>query len=342
MLNIVSKKNRMIAFLLMLFITFISSFIFSIEIFANENDTIIREYVFEAENTDFLYGENTELEVGGKKYEASDITYEVIDDGVIIREIQYENLINKEIDESIVVNDENGEEITLTLQEVKWDSVLITRNFQETTDEAPEFLEKITTEDGYVLPLQEVTIEKTDYIEPFIIEGIFYGNKSTDYYVMDNGVKWLKNEISPNCEGYENILNLYLGLDENYLIQSGEWTSDYVTKDGEDVRYANFYGVRKKNLFTAYYSEEFFTGNAIYTNEGYNTYEVAAIVEYRERPMPIWDNIIPLVATPTVRTFTFFGALILILIAALLVLFKKRKRKIRLRVATNNTINEYF
>ncbi len=328
---IVVNKGRMcrIFFAVVMVVNIVFSYVLpSINVFAEDVDTIVREYVFETDSLDFSYEENMEIEVDGEIHEANGISYEIISDGLITREIEYLNITNKELDETLTVFNEDGNEVVLSLKDVQWDSVVITRQFREEVDEAPDFPEKITTEDGLVIPLEDVTIEKTDYIEPFIIEGIFYGNKETDYYVLKNGERWLKNEATPNCQGYENLLNTYLGLDENYLIQSGEWSSDYITKDGEDVRYANFYGLRKKNIFTAYYREEFFTGKALYSNEGENIYTVTAIVEYENQSSTILDNIVPLVSSPIFQVVSTIGLFILLLIALLVSISEKRKKEI--------------
>ena len=288
-------------------------------VFADSKEkTITKEYTFKSESSNFDYTENQNITIKDVEYEAVNIEYEVLEDGLIEKVVDYPNQINKEIP----LNIKEGNE-TLDLKDVEWTAVPLSKEISKTADTEPKFDSTTRLDFDAVGNLSKVTSKRTDYIIPFSVTGKFYGNSNVEYYIVNESDKYPNNSVTPIYQGYENVLKKHLKLTDDYRITGGKWQGDYVREGENIVRYAEYTGERKTNTYTALYIGEVYNGMAKYTNENSNVYEVKATVTYEKAGFTFIEKIA-------------IGAGVLILILALAVVgiiyfvMKKRNQNLEL------------
>lgn len=263
---------------------------------ASIDKPIVQEYTFETSDKDFEYTENKVIEIDGKKYEAKDIQYEILSESKRLEEHrEYSNLASQNVPETITTED--GSE--LTLEEVRYTTRKVT-NIQTYRDyvNPPEIPEKIefTVEGksitGFLADTKKVLSDS--YNVPFSINGKFYGDEDSMYYVL-NG-KNIPAETAPEFDQYPAELLAYLKLDSNiYRVDSGQWSSGYYDESGQTVRTATYNGMQKSNTYIVTYQGTIYDAKAVYSNgvKGDEaTYKVKAIVEYEKKGLSELQKVI--------------------------------------------------
>lgn len=245
---------------------------------------VTKEYIFETTDTNFDYTENQIIEIDGKKYEAKDIDYEVISEVKRVDEIrEYSNLTVKSVPETVTADD--GTELTLEDIEYVPQTVTDVQVYRDYVN-PPDIPEKIqfTVNGKTVTGFRKNTDRQLSdtYNVPFSINGKFYGDEDSMYYVL-NG-KNIPAETAPEFDQYPDELLAYLGLDPDiYRVDSGQWASGYYQAGDETVRMATYNGMQKSNTYTVTYDGTMYAATAIYSNGIDNTdpiYTVKALVEY--------------------------------------------------------------
>ena len=291
----------------------------AVPVYAAEND-LIREYTFKTTDENFSYTENTVIEVEGRTYEASGISYELVSEEERIEHIEsYTGLSSEDVPETITTED--GTE--LTLEDVQYTPRTV-RNVQVHKDYVvtPDIPETITfAAEGQNILGKRVSTQRSisdTYNVPFSVEGTFYGDEDCMYYLLDG--KQIPAGAAPVFDRYQEELLSYLELDPDiYRIDSGSWSSDYYTASGETARDATYSGMQRSNTYTVTYEGILYDAKAIYSNgiEGSDTtYTVNAIVSYERAGL-------------SAGTLVLIGVGIVVLaglVIAILALLKKKKQ----------------
>lgn len=248
---------------------------------------VTKEYIFETTDKDFNYTENQVIEIDGKKYAAKDIDYEVVSESKRVEGIKkYSNLTVRSVPDTMTADD--GTE--LMLEDVEYTAQTV-KNLQVYRDyvNPPKIPEKIQfTANGKTVTGSRKNTEKQlsdTYNVPFSINGKFYGDEDSMYYVL-NG-KNIPAETAPEFDQYPDELLAYLGLDPDiYRVDSGQWASGYYQDGDETVRMATYNGMQKSNTYTVTYEGTMYAATAIYSNGIENVepvYTVNAAVTYEEQ-----------------------------------------------------------
>lgn len=310
----------------------------------------VREYLFTTNDKnleELNYTDHQEITIDGKKYKAVDIKYEIVSEKEkVIKKTSYTQLTEKKVPKTIK---QDGK--TLTLDKVQWTENKekekkrsaatggVTYRGYDSKPNAPK-----TTDITATLPngeqitvtghLTGVTRSDSSYSKPFTVKGKFTGDSDVAYYMLGD-TKWPNNPDSPAFDGYEGIIESYLGLGSNYKLTSAKWDGDYKTEGGKTVRYATFSGVRRSANWTATYAEQLntnspaavvtpgtttYNASVTYTNGiTKNEYEVKAIVTYEKEGWSLLQKI--LVATAGI-------AVVAIVIGVILAILKKKRREV--------------
>ncbi len=259
---------------------------------------IVKEYPFESETKDFSYSAPKKIEENGKKYELKDIKYDVIHAPSELKKVKtYTNLTEKEVPKK-TLKLKSGE--TLKLSDVKWTEQTrtaatgtITVTGSDSRPDVPATKDiTATLPDGSTITvtgkLQSVEKTGSSYSKPFSVKATFTGDEDVDSYVLgDTAIP--NNPDSPAFSGYETAILTHLGLNPaQYKITDAKWTSGYVQRNGQTVRYAEYSGQRLTNDWTAYYAETItagspqvttYTAKATYASTD-KTYDVIAVCTY--------------------------------------------------------------
>jgi len=156
----------------------------------------------------------------------------------------------------------------------------------------------------------------------------FIGDPDVAYYKLED-TKIPNNPETPTFEGYQETILRHLNYNPaDYHITDGKWSSNYVTENGQTVRYAEFSGLRKASDWTAYYEEELtadspalatYDAVATYTNGMKDTsYEVMITVDYEKVGLTLLQKI--LLASAAIIVL---GGLT----AAILLIIRKKRNK---------------
>lgn len=243
---------------------------------------VTKEYKVTSEKKDFasiqisdlekgeLAGIKSEIREGGKRYKAAKVSAEAVKkDKPVKRKKTYTGLTEKKVKKTLKLK--SGE--TLTLSDVKWTEqtrTAVTGSLTVTgSDSRPDVPETkgitATLPDGSTITvtgkLQSVEKTGSSYSKPFSVKATFTGDEDVDTYMMgDTAIP--NNPDSPAFSGYETAILTHLGLDpDQYKITDAKWTSGYVQRNGQTVRYAEYSGQRLTNDWTAYYAETITAGS---------------------------------------------------------------------------------
>lgn len=288
-------------------------------VYAAESN-LIREYTFKTTDEDFSYTENAVIEVEGRTYEATEISYELVSEEQRIEHMEsYTGLASEDVPETITTED--GTE--LTLEDVRYtprtvSNVQVYRDYVVT----PDIPETITfTAEGQSISGTRVATQRSiseSYNVPFSVEGTFYGDEDCMYYLLDG--KQIPAVTAPDFDRYQEELLSYLELDTDiYRIDSGIWSSDYYTASSQTARDATYSGMQRSNTYTVTYEGTLYDAEAVYSNGiegGDTTYTVNAIVSYERAGL-------------STEAIVLIGAGVVILaglVIAILALLKKKKK----------------
>lgn len=240
----------------------------------------------------------------------------------------------------------NAEEVTidgkkLKLVDVEWEEYSrtpatgsITKYGYENQPSFPKTKDlTYTLDSGKVIKtvgyLKSVSSSGKSYTKDFTVKGKFVGDPDVDYYNLD-GTQIENNPDTPAFVGYENTILNHFGLNpKSHKITGAKWTSDYKEVNGQTVRYAEFYGKKLSNNWTAYYEEDFsrqtsgslqkslYEATCYYGTQKESIYNVNVVVEYGKTEIII-GRVVAVSA----------GVLVLSALAAffLLTLAKKKKK----------------
>ena len=313
-------------------------------------ETEVKEYTFTTENSSFesltleelaggAYGDiPLTIEEGGKSLKACEVTFSLISiTEPVTKEKEFLNLTEKTLPETYAFLE--GE---LTLTDAEWretqrqaaEGTKTYRGYVKKPDVPAEMNISVSLEDGSSFTvlgkLQKVEESSSAYTEGFTVDAVFYGDEDVDSYILD-GTEIPNNPKTPVFKGYEEVILKALEYPVNgeYVLTGGKWTTDYITEDGQTVRYAEFSGLRKSGNWTAYYKEVLneesphlttYSAAATYTNGITKpVYEVKAALTYEEETQSITGKIL------TASAFVIIFAACITMI--LLVLGKKKKEK---------------
>lgn len=295
--------------------------------------SIVKEYPFESETKDFSYSAPKAIEENGKKYELKDTKYEIVRAPSELKRIRtYTNLAEKKVPKK-TLKLKSGE--TLKLSDVAWTeqtrtagSGTLTVTGSDSRPDVPETKEiTATLPDGSTITVtgQLTSVEKTgsSYSKPFSVKATFTGDEDVDTYMMgDTAIP--NNPDSPAFSGYETAILTHLGLDpDQYKITDARWTSGYVKRNGQTVRYAEYSGQRLTSDWTAYYTETItadspqvttYTAEATYISTDDN-YEVMAVCTYEAT-----HNLLPVIIGIGI------GVCILALVIVIILQILKKKK----------------
>lgn len=276
-------KKRLVAAIMAVFLMMISTAAAAAAVAENP---ITKEYTFETTDKDFNYTENQVIEIDGKKYEAKDIDYEVISESKRVEGIKkYSKLTVRSVPDTMTADD--GTELMLEDVEYVPQTVTDVQIYRDYVNppEIPETI-KFTVNGKTVTGVRKNTERQLSdtYNVPFSINGKFYGDEDSMYYVL-NG-KNIPAETAPEFDQYPDELLAYLNLDDDiYRIDSGQWSSGYYRGGDKTVRMATYNGMQKSNTYTVTYEGTMYAATATYSNGIENTdpiYTVKALVEYVE------------------------------------------------------------
>lgn len=310
-------------------------FLCSVPVMAASDNQITVTKVFHSPTKTYEYKAEKVIERDGKKYELKDTKYKATKES-IIKQFKYKGLTEKQVpmEKEFVVN---GKNVVLKADsdDIKWTehkrnpatgntkfydrrtrpTISSTKILQVTTDNG---VENVT---GYL-----TSIDSVDSSKPFVVEAKFTGAEGVAY--MFNGDEISLTDSSPKWQGYEKSIKKYLKLDSSYTLKSGKWTSDYITKKGSTVRYAEFYGTVKTKNYIAYYKEDLtesspgaITYDAVvkYSNDVQgDAYRIKAIMTYEKQQIDIFK-----IVTAGVGILILAG----LIVAILLYLRKGRRLK---------------
>lgn len=311
---------------------------------------VTREYKVTSEKKDFasiqisdlekgeLSDVKSEIKEGGKRYKATEVSVEAVKkDEPIKRKRTYTGLEEKKVPKK-TLKLKSGE--TLKLSDVKWTEQTrsaatgtMTVTGSDSRPVVPDTKDiTATLPDGSTITvtgkLQSVAKTGSSYSKPFSVKAIFTGDEDVDTYMLgDTAIP--NNPDSPAFSGYETAILTHLGLDpDQYKITSAKWTSGYVERNGQTVRYAEYSGQRLTNDWTAYYAETITAGSpqlstydavATYTN-GVDTAstDYLVTVTYEQAGLTLLQKI--LIATAGI-------AVIAVIIGMILMVVKKKSKK---------------
>ncbi len=277
-----------------------------------------------------------EIHEDGKTYEAVKVTASVISksEPVTVKKI-YTNLTDKKVQQSIT---KSGEK--LKLDDVEWTehhrhaaTGTLTYKGSDKRPDAPKTKEITTSlpdgsEISVVGKLQDIKQTGSSYSKPFTVTAKFIGDSDVAYYKLDD-TQIPNNPKTPTFEGYQETILRHLNYNPaDYRITDGKWKGNYVTENGQTVRYAEFSGLRKASDWTAYYEEELtadspalatYDAVATYTNGMKDiSYEVMITVDYEKVGLTLLQKI--LLASAAIIVL---GGLI----AAILLIIRKKRNK---------------
>lgn len=337
------KKIRQISkqtLVLLLMLIFSTSAVFAAA------KTAVREYNFTTndKNLEKLnYTDNQEITIDGKKYKAVNIKYEIVSKKEkVTKKVTYADLTEKRIPKT---TKKNG--VKLTLEDVEWTenkeeqqrsaaTGTVTYTGYDSRPDAPATKEiTATLPDGTKVTvtghLTGIKQSGSSFSKPFTVRGKFTGDPDVSYYMLGD-IRWPNNPDSPAFDGYETIIERYLGLGSNYQLTSAAWDGDYRTEKGKTVRYATFSGLRRSQNWTATYAETLtanspsystskttYNAVAMYSNGvTKNEYEVKAIVTYEKKGWSLLQKI--LAATAGI-------AVVAIMIGVILAILRKKRKE---------------
>ncbi|WP_302386992.1 hypothetical protein [Emergencia timonensis] len=276
-----------------------------------------------------------EIDEDGKTYKAVKVTANVVgkSEPVAVKKT-YTNLTDKKVKKSIT---KSGEK--LELDDVEWTEHrrnAATGTLTYSSDKRPDApkTKKITTslpegkEISVIGKLQRIEQTGSSYSKPFTVTAKFIGDPDVAYYKLED-TKIPNNPETPMFEGYQEIILRHLNYNPaDYRITDGKWSSNYVTENGQTVRYAEFSGNRRTSEWIAYYQEELtensptlatYDAVATYTNGIKDTnYEVMITVDYEEVGLSLLQKV--LIVTAGI-------AILSIIIGLILMILKKRMEK---------------
>ncbi len=289
---------------------------------------------------DFGKGElanmTAEIDEDGRTYKAVKVTASVISksEPVTVKKT-YTNLTDKKVQNSIT---KSGEK--LKLDDVEWTehrrnaaTGTLTYKGSDKRPDAPKTKEITTSlpdgsEISVVGKLQDIKQTGSSYSKPFTVTAKFIGDPDVAYYKLENA-KIPNNPETPTFEGYQETILRHLNYNPaDYRITDGKWKGNYVTENGQTVRYAEFSGLRKVSDWTAYYEEELtadspalatYDAVATYTNGMKDiSYEVMVTVDYEEVGLSLLQKV--LIVTAGI-------AILSIIIGLILMILKKKMEK---------------
>lgn len=284
---------------------------------AYADSTLTREYTFTTTDKEFNYTKNKTIRENGKKYKVKDISYDVLKKKEATIEKEFDNLTEKEVDKTIKVDGKEYKLYDVTYDEDK-ETVTETYTNYVTRPTIPD-TKKVKLATGEEAEGKLINVDRSlssTYNTQFTVPAKFYGDAEVEYYIL--GGENVPASYAPTFSGYKGAVLRYLNLDGNiYRVDSGRWTSDYYTENGQTVRNASFTGMQKTDIYTANYEASKYKAKAIYKSaDGKTEYTVKATIKYEE------DN------TNLIKIA--IGSGVLVIGAALSFLFyaaKKRKRK---------------
>ena len=176
--------------------------------------------------------------------------------------------------------------------------------------------------------LQRIEQTGSSYSKPFTVTAKFIGDPDVAYYKLKD-TKIPNNPETPTFEGYQETILRHLNYNPaDYRITDGKWKGNYVTENGQTVRYAEFSGNRRTSDWIAYYQEELtensptlatYDAVATYTNGIKDTsYEVMITVDYEEVGLSLLQKV--LIVTAGI-------AILSIIIGLILMILKKKMEK---------------
>lgn len=300
-----------------------------------EKNTIIKEYKFQTDDTNFDYKAENEIRSDGATYKLKGISrYKVIDEKKRIEKTAtYTDLKEKDLPAERSFNiDGRNVNLKLDLGSAVFNEITITKTFKyhnkNTKPELPN-TKLISSRSGtHTGTLQNISTIKTR--EPFTITAQFIGPKGTVY-------EWKGKEIDfgsgtfPTWENCEAELLSYFGLPNGSEITDAIWTSGYIESGDQTVRYAKFTGTRPSFNYKATYTYTKYNAAATYSN-GYEdapSYTVVAYAEYQknEKPAPVIKQE-PQEKPDLIKIAVFVGTGVFLLSALIvLILYVLRRRK---------------
>ncbi|NBH61813.1 hypothetical protein D1155_09135 [Anaerotruncus sp. 80] len=277
-----------------------------------------------------------EIDEDGRTYKAVKVTANVVgkSEPVTVKKT-YTNLTDKKVQNSIT---KSGEK--LKLDDVEWTehrrnaaTGTLTYKGSDKRPDAPKTKEITTSlpdggEISVVGKLQDIKQTGSSYSKPFTVTAKFIGDPDVAYYKLENA-KIPNNPETPTFEGYQETILRHLNYNPaDYRITDGKWKGNYVTENGQTVRYAEFSGLRKVSDWTAYYEEELtadspalatYDAVATYTNGMKDiSYEVMVTVDYEEVGLSLLQKV--LIVTAGI-------AILSIIIGLILMILKKKMEK---------------
>lgn len=311
---------------------------------------VTREYKVTSEKKDFatitvadlekgeLSDVKSEIKEGGKRYQAAKVSVEAVDKKESVkRKRTFTGLAEKEVPKK-TLKLKSGE--TLKLSDIKWTeqtrtaaSGTLAVTGSDSRPDVPETKEiTAALPDGSTITVtgKLTSVEKTgsSYSKPFSVKATFTGDEDVDTYMLgDTAIP--NNPDSPAFSGYETAILTHLGLDpDQYKITDARWTSGYVERNGQTVRYAEYSGQRLTSDWTAYYAETItadsprvttYDAVATYTNgEETAATDYLVTVTYEQAGLTLLQKI--LLASAAVIVLAG-------LIAAILMIIRKKREK---------------
>ncbi|WP_251613524.1 hypothetical protein [Senimuribacter intestinalis] len=276
-----------------------------------------------------------EIDEDGRTYKAVKVTANVVgkSEPVTVKKT-YTNLTDKKVQNSIT---KSGEK--LKLDDVEWTehrrnaatgTLTYSSDKRPTAPKTKEIIASLPDgkEISVIGKLQRIEQTGSSYSKPFTVTAKFIGDPDVAYYKLED-TKIPNNPETPTFEGYQETILRHLNYNPaDYRITDGKWSSNYVTENGQTVRYAEFSGLRKVSDWTAYYEEELtadspalatYDAVATYTNGMKDiSYEVMVTVDYEEVGLSLLQKV--LIVTAGI-------AILSIIIGLILMILKKKMEK---------------
>lgn len=276
-----------------------------------------------------------EIDEDGRTYKAVKVTANVVgkSEPVTVKKT-YTNLTDKKVQNSIT---KSGEK--LKLDDVEWTehrrnaatgTLTYSSDKRPTAPKTKEIIASLPDgkEISVIGKLQRIEQTGSSYSKPFTVTAKFIGDPDVAYYKLED-TKIPNNPETPTFEGYQETILRHLNYNPaDYRITDGKWKGNYVTENGQTVRYAEFSGLRKVSDWTAYYEEELtadspalatYDAVATYTNGMKDiSYEVMVTVDYEEVGLSLLQKV--LIVTAGI-------AILSIIIGLILMILKKKMEK---------------
>ncbi len=276
-----------------------------------------------------------EIDEDGRTYKAAKVTASIISksEPVTVKKT-YTNLTDKKVKKSIT---KSGQK--LELDDVEWTehrrnaatgTLTYSSDKRPTAPKTKEIIASLPDgkEISVIGKLQRIEQTGSSYSKPFTVTAKFIGDPDVAYYKLKD-TKIPNNPETPTFEGYQETILRHLNYNPaDYRITDGKWKGNYVTENGQTVRYAEFSGNRRTSDWIAYYQEELtensptlatYDAVATYTNGIKDTsYEVMITVDYEEVGLSLLQKV--LIVTAGI-------AILSIIIGLILMILKKKMEK---------------